>query len=433
METYAEIDLDCDPCLFPQCGHVITASSLDGYLKLADFYEVDETGAAIKCKAIAWDMNQKVPGCPQCRGTVRNINRYGRAIRQTILAESTKKFINWSMKEYAPLLRGISVVQDDLIETRMESTRKSSILGTLSVELTGSLTGQMQAMKRATKSSRYERLNRLFNKAEEFLKRVQRAEQPFQRVFDLVQHVRRTTNVDVGEFDVEADALQTRQSLLAKSLILRCHLAGVCDFLELFSLDTTKSVVDLEDQRQECVELAERAKTSHQPGIEVEAWLYYARYCAAENSFNGKKFDKLSFADDGEQLTYSIKTLKDEGNSAIVQARQLQEDFGETTAASAAEIDQVEEMIESSSVYNVVHPEEWKAVFKVMEREFGGTAGHWYYCSNGHPFTIGECGRAMAESNCPQCGARVGGTNHQTVAGVTRADDLVTMVQNLHV
>ncbi|TPX32302.1 hypothetical protein SeMB42_g07637 [Synchytrium endobioticum] len=43
--------------------------------------------------------------------------------------------------------------------------------------------------------------------------------------------------------------------------------------------------------------------------------------------------------------------------------------------------------------------------------------GHWFYCPNGHPYFIGECGGAMQISRCPDCGAVVGGANHSLVAG----------------
>ncbi|CAK0864128.1 unnamed protein product, partial [Prorocentrum cordatum] len=43
-------------------------------------------------------------------------------------------------------------------------------------------------------------------------------------------------------------------------------------------------------------------------------------------------------------------------------------------------------------------------------------AGHWFACPNGHPYFIGECGGAMQESRCPECGARVGGGSHRLLA-----------------
>ena len=38
--------------------------------------------------------------------------------------------------------------------------------------------------------------------------------------------------------------------------------------------------------------------------------------------------------------------------------------------------------------------------------------GHWYKCPNNHIYCITECGGAMIESKCPECGAKIGGTNH---------------------
>ncbi|XP_026862579.2 E3 ubiquitin-protein ligase rnf213-alpha [Electrophorus electricus] len=41
----------------------------------------------------------------------------------------------------------------------------------------------------------------------------------------------------------------------------------------------------------------------------------------------------------------------------------------------------------------------------------------WYYCPNGHPCTVGECGQPMEKSRCPDCGAEIGGTDHRPVQG----------------
>ena len=46
----------------------------------------------------------------------------------------------------------------------------------------------------------------------------------------------------------------------------------------------------------------------------------------------------------------------------------------------------------------------------------GGWASHWFQCSNGHPFFIGECGGAMEESRCFECGEAIGGQRHVLLA-----------------
>jgi hypothetical protein len=38
----------------------------------------------------------------------------------------------------------------------------------------------------------------------------------------------------------------------------------------------------------------------------------------------------------------------------------------------------------------------------------GMQQGHWYKCPNGHIYVITECGGAMVESKCNECGAAIG-------------------------
>ena len=39
--------------------------------------------------------------------------------------------------------------------------------------------------------------------------------------------------------------------------------------------------------------------------------------------------------------------------------------------------------------------------------------GHWFKCSQGHIYAIGECGGAMETSRCPDCNAVIGGQHHR--------------------
>ncbi|CAG8747760.1 11251_t:CDS:2, partial [Acaulospora morrowiae] len=66
--------------------------------------------------------------------------------------------------------------------------------------------------------------------------------------------------------------------------------------------------------------------------------------------------------------------------------------------------------------------EEKLEIHRAMSGEFVGISGtsHWYQCPNGHVYTVGECGRAMERSTCPDCGATIGGGNHQFDEGNER-------------
>ena len=46
-------------------------------------------------------------------------------------------------------------------------------------------------------------------------------------------------------------------------------------------------------------------------------------------------------------------------------------------------------------------------------KAIGLARGHWFKCPNGHVYCIGECGGATEIAKCPECGAKIGGTNHQ--------------------
>ncbi|XP_074967750.1 E3 ubiquitin-protein ligase RNF213 [Phalacrocorax aristotelis] len=54
----------------------------------------------------------------------------------------------------------------------------------------------------------------------------------------------------------------------------------------------------------------------------------------------------------------------------------------------------------------------------VQARGWEGVAAlRWYKCPNGHPCTVGECGRPMEIGRCLDCGAKVGGQQHKPVVG----------------
>ncbi|XP_028967257.1 NFX1-type zinc finger-containing protein 1 [Galendromus occidentalis] len=49
---------------------------------------------------------------------------------------------------------------------------------------------------------------------------------------------------------------------------------------------------------------------------------------------------------------------------------------------------------------------------KMILKAVGLTRGHWYQCPKGHVYCITECGGAMEESKCNECGAIIGGRSH---------------------
>jgi hypothetical protein len=79
-----------------------------------------------------------------------------------------------------------------------------------------------------------------------------------------------------------------------------------------------------------------------------------------------------------------------------------------------------------------VSKSELQEIYSVMKREFAST-GHWYRCPNGHLYTIGECGGAVQVSNCPECGAQVGGSHHQLLENNNAATEIEAMMNRMTV
>lgn len=67
-----------------------------------------------------------------------------------------------------------------------------------------------------------------------------------------------------------------------------------------------------------------------------------------------------------------------------------------------------------------VSDEEREMILKAV----GLKKGHWYKCSNGHIYAIGDCGGAMEQSMCPECKATIGGANHALAEGNSVATEM---------
>jgi hypothetical protein len=244
-----------------------------------------------------------------------------------------------------------------------------------------------------------------------FLRQVDETEQPFGRVHELLQDAQRHRGID-AELNSKVDILQVRNRILTTVLLIRCDYAILLRFLnsqQRNSADFCSIKVDLNINRKECEALASESYSRSQPGNVVEGKLYWARFFALERSL----------AEPGSESTQ----LLDEARMHLQQALEICDKYPGQTAGMRNEVEDVEQMLRDATFYMPVSNEEKAAVYAAMSRDFRGT-GHWYYCVNGHPFTVGECGMPMETSSCPQCGSPVGGRNHEPVGGVRRATDL---------
>ncbi|XP_043365785.1 NFX1-type zinc finger-containing protein 1-like [Dermochelys coriacea] len=180
------------------------------------------------------------------------------------------------------------------------------------------------------------------------------------------------------------------------------------------TLNFFASLSRLKQQAQKCTVARER---NLKRKIEaVERWLNRNRHaftaqqlreCRNEItriSYLGNIFVRLSgYENKQESLSTEAVALANEAIGIL----QRQDPFTQSREESLQRVlEKIDEWLPAAGL----QLSEAERVMITEAMQFG--RGHWYRCPQGHLYTIGECGRPMQQSSCPECGATIGGQNH---------------------
>ncbi|KAF6804351.1 hypothetical protein CSOJ01_10269 [Colletotrichum sojae] len=423
LSDYRSVNLNEEPCIFPDCRHFLTYSSMDGQMGLRDFYDVSTEGipTAIKSASHPFDLSQNIKVCANCRSSLRNVSRYVRIVRRGLLDESTKRFISWSNMKWNELSGAFLAAREEL-----EAMDKNGLVfparHSEEFNLQGARHEQIQHLFTSSGLSRHKTMKKVRRQIASFLELVRKDEQPYQRVAHLVWHVNRRRQKG-SSFAFDESTIQMGSHLQAMSLLLRCDLLLVSDFVALCrdsSEPRAKSVkVEIKSYIRDCERLLKIARTRKHVRQEVEGHMFFAMFCSLVSPGERKATSEGAGAHNAEDAEKEAKHL---GQHHLEVATDLM-DKHPSTAVLKPELERVWRTLRDGVFYTDVSVDELREVYQAMAQEFSGT-GHWYRCLNGHPFTTGECGMAMELARCPECGGPVGGSNHQSVEGVQHAHDI---------
>ncbi|RMX78328.1 hypothetical protein D0869_09171 [Hortaea werneckii] len=421
--AYRDVDLDEDPCIFPPCGHVFTATSMDGTMEMAAHYEIDPlTGAFTALKSTSEPFSsQELKTCPECRGSLRSINRYGRIVRRALLDEGAKKLTAWANRTHHDLSERLANDQCRLLDS-LEMARKPS----QNVKLTNSIDDQLREVKRLKYSKRYRQTFAIRTAVKNFSDRLIVDEQPYQRVRDLVETRRRqqlasSSATDIAEFSFASEELQLHEHLQAMLLLVRTEIVILSDVIAMHDKadGPVKGILKLQfdANRLQCTELAEEAARTVNVRQEVEAHIFWAKFAAMECGTS------MATEEEGDaDVSDYLERLRDKAITHLDTAEAICKRFTanepDPTSDLSDELAEVRRMLDEG-----ISSSEMRMVVAAMAKEFRGT-GHWYRCVNGHPFTVGECGMPMQLARCPTCGEGIGGQHHRPTAGVQHANDI---------
>ncbi|KAI1744928.1 hypothetical protein F4680DRAFT_455897 [Xylaria scruposa] len=398
---YHEIDLDIEPCIFPDCMHVLTVTSMDILLGMSDHYKMAVNGCI---NGIQEPANlTRLKSCPTCRGSLRNISRYGRLVRQCLLEESTKKFITWSYDETVGFEKRLLDQQERLDSLEIAKDLLVTIGRPGRLIIAGERLQQMRAIVEWVGYGRYDPVIRLYYEIAQYVHLVAVEEQPYEHMNDLVALAQRR-EAGIGQFLTNTSKLETRGLLLAGSLLLRCDLLILRDFLALCLKATKLTIItlDLTTTLDDCNELVRIAREKKYLCHEAEGHIYFTQFVALAQLLYLEQQSPTA------EETENMNWLKARGDEHLAEARDLLSRY-KGAAYLFEELETTEFMLNNHR-YAPVGVEK-RSVWLAMSRDLRGT-GHLYTCQNGHPFTVGECGMPMEEARCHECGAAVDGIYH---------------------
>lgn len=487
MSTYQETNLDEDPCIFPSCGHILTMSSMDGIMDMAKHYTMSESTSdlsypvALAASSSPFDMKE-VKVCPRCRGSLRDVARYGRIVRRAVLDESTKRFINWARQRHSELALKLmehkaQLEADKARQAKPSGYRQADDSGNKKKLFSGKGRSALMAdLLLSTDAARHQPLIQTRREIARFTAKVAADEHPYRRVADHVQfaHSRRTigategSNPAPGHFEFDESVIQIGSSLHAAVLLMRCDIHSlesisfVLDKATSFDkmharIRGSSSQAQDEASHASAIQAVARsfranrfavllnefeatiaaAKSAKYTKQEVESCVCTAHLCIVlwqlmgsigEGTGAEKETVTTGPADEntggtGASTALSRTRLKELATQHVEKARALLQSAPSSQELFGPELDRLEAALGDLAGYQPVTAAEMQAVYRAMAGEFRGS-GHWYTCANGHPFTVGECGMPMEQAQCPECGAAVGGHDHRNAAGVVAAVDI---------
>ncbi|OAL74790.1 hypothetical protein A7D00_0384 [Trichophyton violaceum] len=427
MKSYEDIDVNETPIVVLGCGHFFTTESVDCLMDMAGVYEIDKNGEFTGLKDISTDLAPFIPLCPDCKYPVRQFatRRYNRVVNRAVIDEMSRRFLSSGKDGLQELERQI----DELKNWQQEN--RENVINTGATTIVSNVNKLL--------CEGYERSKSLKKAVQIFCKNFADKCQPAQKLHEATVHaVRRAamskvppdtllTSLRISDAEPALTASRGSQVTMGGQMaLIKTQFLIVDDaFVLSKTLRSKNTLIKLPGQTpdklatlffQTCKKFIAECETQNLPKLAVEGTLL----CA-------------SIARSFEAHCRSTKTNIDAATKIVETAEELLEKALKTCQRPFHNAESLRTLVEQSirsmktEWYEEITSDEKEAIKAAMLSGPKGIAthsGHWYNCSNGHPFAIGECGMPMELARCPECGASIGGRDHTAVQGVTRATEM---------
>ncbi|KAL3446759.1 hypothetical protein BJX65DRAFT_318478 [Aspergillus insuetus] len=419
MRPYANVDVNEDPIIFLSCGHFYTRSTMDGIMDLRQYYLFDPDEETLLQPKPATQVNAISPSsyCPQCRGPLRDIHRYNRIVKHALIDESTKRFVSKAHHDYTTLYEAVQQFEDELESARTEFVKRWRA---------ENVEEGLEYAEIKTAIVPYEASAiRLQARVKKFVRGVSKIEQPFARVNALLASAVARTDALTGNLTpFEEMAVLTGFQLRGDILHLQFNwtlLSGYANIQQDGTVYSQFRAMFCEKINNRLPQLLAKCHTALGEAIkgnffaeQLQAMIYHTLFSRLAHTSAAARANPSKPSNTALPQSKLTETLED--------CETLFESYPSILVPYRRLIDNAKRYCDGGTFYDPVTVHEKKQIYRAMAAQFTGT-GHWYYCRNRHPFTVGECGLPMEQAQCPQCGENVGGQSHVAVAGVRRAED----------
>ncbi|CAI5474011.1 unnamed protein product [Closterium sp. Yama58-4] len=473
LETLWEIDPDESPVLVLPCGHAYTVETLDGHLGLNQVYQEAEgrcgggssaagggAGGGSQAAASKWVAVRPVDdgglsalkGCPECRQPITGLRRYGRMVNKALLDESERKFAlsclanqQQLQTKLSQLSRAISACPEAAQPWQVWELARAAAFLTLQASKL-----QVTAMEPPTQKTYQASVAALQRKHLHLVPLSSRADAPtweeecqllyvpqpdprplcealmllgkayqllmaanFPQLRCLLKELQnlafQNARPNAGRNAGQTDRNSTGRAAFLAGRVENCR-AVVCMGLKYAERHVGEAVewagkckahrleargrLELVDVFCAFVEgmMAERLLSTSPAGLLVQIFW--------QDASKEKQLEYLEKATVQCHMvaSHQLASVRENDSLGGSARRMLEKDLRD-----------LEQSVRDEPRYFAVTEREEEDVFKAI----GLGGGHWYRCRNGHVYAIGECGGAMEESSCPECGEVVGGTSHR--------------------
>eukprot|EP00172_Hildenbrandia_rubra_P001281 Plantae.Rhodophyta-Hildenbrandia_rubra.ctg18276.p1 GENE.Plantae.Rhodophyta-Hildenbrandia_rubra.ctg18276~~Plantae.Rhodophyta-Hildenbrandia_rubra.ctg18276.p1 ORF type:complete len:703 (+),score=53.24 Plantae.Rhodophyta-Hildenbrandia_rubra.ctg18276:174-2282(+) len=447
--TFKEIDIDDDPIIILGCGHAFTLETLDGHLQLQSYYtKADDRWIAVK--PFAEKVEETMVTCCFCRVPLRGLKRYGRVLKNVELNRNTRKHyiavqlrlvaleVIWKKPLFHNFLSRSELPLSDEPKLHMYLQDLYSAYKDLQLSIrendpryllwsAAHASTQRSGLEEHGCSVNKSPLEQLFCIQPDQLARTQILHR-MGRVYQYLSHLFVMNCLRQEGSEAEKDAFNRKIGRCSKLIQLPILLS-----LEDHPKTSTKSKSPFELS----LEYFERARETAEK-TNAFNWLRKSEYDRISTLLQWidsslrlrarAEREMCSLMKEQELRLYSI--VERAVNEAVQSIARGEKGWDDEAIANLQilkkrRLEVLKTRVLDLPFYTDIGEEERR---EVILGALSGDAlvgvnpdGHMYQCPNGHLYLIGECGMAMQESVCPECGERVGGQSHRLLDSNARA------------